>query len=80
VDFREKFRIPTIQFTDHMKLKKKEVQCMDASAPLRRGNNHWRYRVGETWDQKRRRRVNKGSSVGGNGGDVKRVTKLNRGV
>ena len=30
--------IPTIQLTDHMKLKKKEDQSMDASVLLRRGN------------------------------------------
>jgi hypothetical protein len=33
-----KFRIPKIQFTDYMKLKKKEDQSMDASILLRRGN------------------------------------------
>jgi hypothetical protein len=30
--------IPKIQFTEHMKLKKKEGQSMDISVPLRRGN------------------------------------------
>ena len=35
----QKFRIPKIQFTDHMKLKKKEDQSMGASMFLRRGNN-----------------------------------------
>jgi hypothetical protein len=37
VDISPKLGIPTIQFTDHMKLKK-EDQSMDASALLRRGN------------------------------------------
>ena len=35
----QKFEIPKIQFTDHMKLKKKEEQSVDASVLLRRGNN-----------------------------------------
>ena len=34
----QKFRILKIQFTDHMKLKKKENQSMDASVLLRRVN------------------------------------------
>ena len=34
----QKLRIPKIQFTDHMKLKKKEDQSVDASVFLRRGN------------------------------------------
>ena len=33
-----KLWIPKIQFTDHMKLKKKEGQSVDASFLLRRGN------------------------------------------
>ena len=35
----QKFRIAKIQFTDHMKLKKKEDQSVDSSDFLRRGNN-----------------------------------------
>jgi hypothetical protein len=31
--------MPKIQFTDHMKLKKKEDQSVDSSDFLRRGNN-----------------------------------------
>jgi hypothetical protein len=31
-------RISKIQFTDHIKLKKKEEQCVDAFVFLRRGN------------------------------------------
>ena len=34
----QKLRIPKIQFTDHMKLKKKEDQSVDTSVLLRRGN------------------------------------------
>jgi hypothetical protein len=33
-----KLRIPKIQFTNHMKLMKKEDQCVDTSILLRRGN------------------------------------------
>ena len=31
-------KIPTVQLTDHMKLKRKEDQRVDASVLLRRGN------------------------------------------
>jgi hypothetical protein len=34
----QKLRIPKIQFTDHMKLKKDEEQSIDALVLLRRGN------------------------------------------
>jgi hypothetical protein len=34
----QKFLIPKIQFTDHMKLKKKEEQSVNASILHRRGN------------------------------------------
>jgi hypothetical protein len=34
----QKLGIPKIQFTDHMKLKKKEDQSVDASVLIRRGN------------------------------------------
>jgi hypothetical protein len=34
----QKFTKPKIQFTDHMKLKKKEDQIVDVSVPLKRGN------------------------------------------
>jgi len=34
----QKFGIPKIQFTDHMKPKKKEVQNVDASVLLKRVN------------------------------------------
>ena len=34
----QNLQIPKIQFTDHVKLKKKEIQSVDASVLLRRGN------------------------------------------
>jgi hypothetical protein len=34
----QKLGIPKIQFTDYMKLQKKEDQSVGASVPLRRGN------------------------------------------
>jgi hypothetical protein len=34
----QKLRIPKIQFTNHMKLKKEEDQSVDTSILLRRGN------------------------------------------
>jgi hypothetical protein len=37
-DIRKKLIMPTIQLTDHMKLKNKEDQNVDASVLLRRGN------------------------------------------
>ena len=37
-DISPKLGIPKIQFTDHMNLKKKEDQSVDASVLLRRGN------------------------------------------
>jgi hypothetical protein len=38
----QKFRIPMVQLTDNMKLYKKEEQNVDASIPLRRGENNHR--------------------------------------
>jgi hypothetical protein len=40
-DISPKLGIPKIQFTDHMKLKKKEDQSVDASVLLRKGNKIW---------------------------------------
>jgi hypothetical protein len=34
----QELRIPKIQFTDHMKLKKKEDQSLDTSVLFRKGN------------------------------------------
>jgi len=36
----QKHGMPKIQFTDHIKLKKKKDQCMDASDLLRVGNKN----------------------------------------
>ena len=36
--YAQKLRVPKVQFTKHMKLKKKEDQNVDASVLLRRGN------------------------------------------
>ena len=39
----QKLRIPTIQLGDHVKLKEKEDQSVDALVLLRRGQDtHWR--------------------------------------
>ena len=72
-----------IQLTDHMKLKRKEDQRVDASVLLRRGNKIIKGSRG--WEglwRKRREGGEKGaeSGMGGDGGDVQRVRKLNRGV
>jgi hypothetical protein len=48
VEIVQKFRIPKIQFTDNMKLKKKEDQSVDASVLLRRGT---KYSKKEIWRQ-----------------------------
>jgi hypothetical protein len=45
----QKLRIPTIQLTDHMKLKKKEDQSVNASIPLRRGNKISTGGRGRSW-------------------------------
>jgi hypothetical protein len=64
-----------------MKLKRKEDQRVDASVLLRRGNKiikgnrRWK-RLG----RKRRRGRVEGLGIGGDGGDVQRVKKLNRGM
>jgi hypothetical protein len=44
----QNFGIPKIQFTNHMKLKKKEDQSMDTLILLRRGNKIPMERVTET--------------------------------
>jgi hypothetical protein len=48
-----KLRIPKIQFTDHMKLKKKKDQSMDTLVLLRRGeqNTHERRYRDEMWSR-----------------------------
>jgi hypothetical protein len=47
VDIAPKLGIPKIQFTNHMKLKKKENQSLDASVLLRRGVNTQRRKYGD---------------------------------
>jgi len=48
----QKFRIPKIQFTDHMKVKKDE-QSVDVSDLLRRGNEetHRRKYIDKVWSR-----------------------------
>jgi hypothetical protein len=53
----QKLRIPTIQLTDHMKLKKNEDQ-----SPLRRGNKI--LMVGRMWEGLGRKWVGKGKEWG----------------
>jgi hypothetical protein len=70
-----------IQFVNHMKLKRKEDQRVDASVLLRRGNSIIKGSRG--WDGLGRVRGGGGEKRGrirGDGGDVQRVSKMNRGV
>jgi hypothetical protein len=53
----QKLRIPKIQFTDYMKLKKKEDQSVDASV-LRRGNKV--VTAGRGWEGLGRKRRGRG--------------------
>jgi hypothetical protein len=48
-----KLRIPKLQFTDHMKLKKKEDQSVTVSVLLRRGkqNTHGRKCSDKLWSR-----------------------------
>jgi hypothetical protein len=46
----QKLRMPKIQFTDHMKLKKKEGQSVDTLVLLRRENKY-------PWEEKQRQSV-----------------------
>jgi hypothetical protein len=52
----QKLGIPRIKLTDHMKLKKKEDQSVDASVLLRRGNKiiTGGRSQGVTWEGERR--------------------------
>ena len=76
--------IPTNDTTkDHMKLKRKEDQRVDASVLLRREqNNQRKYRVGGTWEEEKRGRGKEEAESGmeGDGGNIHRVRQLNRGV
>jgi hypothetical protein len=74
-------RIPTIQLTDPMKLKRKEVQRVDASV-LRRGNKI--IKGSKVWEEFGKKegegKIGEESHMRGDGGDVQMVRKLNRGV
>lgn len=85
MDIRQKARIPTIQLIDHMKLKKKKVQSMNASVLLRRENKVIMEGRGREGPERERRRGGKaweGSGVGADRvvGEVQRVRNLNKGV
>jgi hypothetical protein len=49
----QKLRIPKMQFTNHMKLKKKEDHSVDTSIHLRRGepNTHGRSYRDKVWSR-----------------------------
>ena len=70
-----------IQLMDHRKLKRMEDQKVNASVLLRRGNNIIkRSRELEGHGMKKGGKRGAESGMGGDGGDVQRVRKLNRGV
>ena len=72
----QKLGIPTIQLTDHMKLKK-EGESVDASVLLRRGDKISRELEGRRdWEGK----GGAGSGVGGDRGEVQRIRKLSGSV
>jgi hypothetical protein len=65
-----------IQLTDHMMLKKKEDQCVDASVLLRRGNKIIRGSgVGGEGLGRGRGKRGEESGIGGDRGNVQRVRK-----
>jgi hypothetical protein len=76
--------IPKIHFTDHMKLKKKRDQNMNASVLLRRGNKIFTgVRGWEGLGRKRGgwgRKKGAGSCMRGDGNDIQRFRNLNRSV
>jgi hypothetical protein len=80
----KEYEIPTIQLMDHMKLKRKEDQSVDASVLLRRRNNIIKKSRG--WKGLGRKRGRGGeieqaeSGMGGDRDDRQRVRKLNIGV
>jgi hypothetical protein len=82
-NIRQKLKIPTIQLTDHKKLKKKKDPSIDASVLLRRGNKIIMVLEGRTNLGGRQEVEGKRGTVsyeGGDWGEVQRVRKLNRGV
>ena len=80
----KEYEIPTIQRMDHMKLKRKEDQSVDASVLLRRRNNIIKKSRG--WKGLGRKRGRGGekeearSGKGGNGYDTQKIRNLNRDV
>jgi hypothetical protein len=58
----QKFGIPKIQFTDHMKFKKRKDQNVDDSVLLRRGNKI--LMEGRGWEGIGRKRGRGGEEVG----------------
>lgn len=75
-------RIPTLHLTDHVKLKGQKDQYVDALVLHRRGNKVTT--GGRRREGVGRRKEGEGrgeeSVVGGDGGDVQGVRKLDRGV
>jgi hypothetical protein len=69
-----------IQLTGHMKLKRKEDQRVDASVLLSSGNKIIKGSKGWEGLERKRRRGEEESGMGGDVGDVQRVRKLNRDV
>jgi hypothetical protein len=67
-----------IQLMDHMKLKRKEDQRVDASVLLTRGNNIIKRKqaVGGTWKEGKWGKGKRGAESGmeGDGGDIQRCT------
>jgi hypothetical protein len=57
-------KIPTVQLTDHMKLKRKEDQRVDASVLLRRGNK--RIKRSRGWEGLGKKRRGGGEKEGKN--------------
>ena len=80
----KKLEIHIIQLTDHMKVKKKKDQSLDASVLFRRGDKI--IMGGREWTRLGEKRgggegkKSAGSSVDGHRGNVQRVRKLNIGV
>jgi hypothetical protein len=83
VDIRQELGILTIQLTDHMKLKRKKDQRVDPSGLLRRRNKIRSVEGGRDLGGRQEAEGKKRGEepgMGGDGGDVQRVRKLNRGV
>ena len=76
----KKYRIPGIQLTDHMKFNNNECPSKDAPIPLGKKNKIIMGSRGA--EELGRKGVGRGaeSGMGGDGGDIQRVRKLNRGV